>query len=210
MKIELTNVSKRFNYDWIFRNVNYAFETGNQYAITGSNGSGKSTLLRIISGQLTPSEGKISFFAGSGQIPADQIYNSISYAAPYIDLIDDLTFDEAIRFHSKFKPFLNNLIPEEIKSASGLTAHGSKYLKEFSSGMRQRVKLILSILSESSILLLDEPTTNLDEAGVNWYLDLIQKYAKNRIVIVCSNQEREYAFCTHILRMQDYKELYAM
>lgn len=209
MKIELTNVAKRFNYDWIFRRVNYRFEAGNQYAITGANGSGKSTLLKIISGQLTPSEGKISYQTDAKDISIDEIYRSVSYAAPYIDLIDDLTFDEAIRFHSQFKPFQTGLTLKEIKSAAGLTAHSSKFLKEFSSGMRQRVKLILSILSDSKILLLDEPTTNLDDAGVNWYLDLIRSYSRDRIIIVGSNQQREYSFCPHIIQMQQYKGLEA-
>ena len=205
MKIQLTNVAKRYNYDWIFRNVNYTFESGNQYAITGANGSGKSTLLKIISGQLTPSEGMIAFHKGTENIPIYLVFQSISYSAPYVDLIDDLTFDEAIRFHAKFKPFQNGISQDEIKSAAGLTAHSSKYLKEFSSGMRQRVKLIFSILSNSPVLLLDEPTTNLDDAGVNWYLNLIETYCKNKLLIVCSNQEREYSFCNQHLTMQDYK-----
>jgi len=205
MKIQLTNVSKRYNYDWIFRHVDYTFESGKHYAITGPNGSGKSTLLKVLSGHLTPSEGTISFSRDTHQVSIDQLYQYVSFSAPYIELIDEFTLDEAIRFHAGFRPFTKGLSVDDVKSAAGLGKHAGKPLKQFSSGMRQRAKLILSILSDSDILLLDEPTTNLDEAGVQWYLQMIADHCSGKLVIVGSNLEREYSFCKEIISIERYK-----
>ncbi len=204
MKIQLESLSKRFNYEWIFRNLNTDFESGKAYAITGPNGSGKSTLIKIISGQLSPSEGKISYF-DTAQIDIDNVYQYIAFAAPYVDLIDDFNLKEYLTFHFSFKKPRNNASLEDILQISGLEKHQNKSLKTFSSGMKQRVKLITAIYSNTEVLLLDEPTSNLDEKGVEWYLDLIHSTRENRIVIIGSNMEREYAFCEHTLQMSEYK-----
>ena len=202
MKIELHKISKRFNYDWIFRDISCTFESGNPVAITGPNGSGKSTLLRILSGQLTQSTGEIEY-THDGKIKTEEIYRYVSYCAPYLSLIEELSLEEIISFHAGFKPFL---IPvEEIPAMASLERHRHKQLKFFSSGMKQRVKILLSVLTDAPMLLLDEPTTNLDEAGVSWYLELIEKYSHGKCIVVASNQEREYSFCRNSLSMQNFK-----
>src|SRR5690606_35336190 len=99
MKIELENIGRRFNREWIFKKVNYTFEQGNSYAVLGANGSGKSTLLQVISGSLSPSEGKISFLNEGKSIDAELIFKHISLAAPYLELIEEFTLTELIRFH---------------------------------------------------------------------------------------------------------------
>ena len=105
-----------------------------------------------------------------------------------------------------YKPFINNLSVNEIVELSGLSAHQHKYIKLFSSGMKQRLKLTLAILADVPILLLDEPTTNLDATVVKWYQELIETYTKNKTVIVCSNSIKdEYAFCTKTIVMEDFK-----
>ena len=205
MKIELRGVSKRFNYEWIFRGLNFDFESGNSYAIIGQNGSGKSTLLKIISGQLSPSEGAILFNAKK-KITAENIYAEIAFTAPYIELVDDFNLTEYLRFHFSFKKVLNGHSQSDLLEISGLQKHRNKSLKTFSSGMKQRVKLITAILSDTTLLLLDEPTSNLDAAGVIWYQQLIADYKKDRIVIVGSNMEREYQFCNKSLDIAEYKK----
>lgn len=205
MNIKLSNVGRRFNKEWIFKGLTYDFKFGEKYAILGPNGSGKSTLLSILSGSLTTSEGEISFFEGEEGIAESDIYQHISLAAPYLELIEQFTLNEMIDFHFKFKDYAEDLNAKAVMSVLGLEQSQDKAIKYFSSGMKQRAKLVLACCSNSPILLLDEPTSNLDTQGIEWYHQLIKTYANNRLVIVGSNQEQEYSFCDNHIKVTDYK-----
>ncbi len=201
MQINLNNVGKRFNLEWIFRNLHHEFIAGNSYAITGSNGAGKSTLLQIIGGALTHSEGTISFLEKNTNtiIPAEQMYKEISIVAPYLELIEEMTANEFLVFHKTFKRF--HISIEDMLLKVGLQSAANKQIRYYSSGMKQRLKLAQAFFSNSSILLLDEPTTNLDNKGILLYHQLIEEFTSNRIVIVSSNDEVEYEFCKEIIRL---------
>jgi len=186
MKIELNNIGKKYNDNWIFEDLNIQFESGNIYPIIGNNGSGKSTLLQIISGYVTPNEGNISYIQND-IIPIENWYKHLSIAAPYLDLFEEFTIDESINLHIKLKKL--ELSKESILSEIELTKHRGKTLKQLSSGMRQRVKLALAIYSETSVILLDEPCSNLDVKWTNWYNEALAKTLENRIVIICSNSQ---------------------
>jgi len=206
MKIELKNLGKRYNYEWIFRNVNYEFTGDNNYVIMGANGSGKSTLLQVIAGSLIPSEGTISYEVNKKKNLSEDIYSHLSIATPYLELFEEFTLQESIEFQKKFKPFYDNLESKQIIEILQLEKSADKQLKYFSSGMKQRVRLALAIVCKTPLLLLDEPTSNLDKKGIDWYQQLINQYAENRLIIVCSNQqEHEYTFCNKQLNMEDYK-----
>lgn len=186
--------------------MDYEFSDNTAYAILGSNGSGKSTLLQVIAGSMLSSEGSIKYNSGSTFIEPEKIFSQVSIASPYLELIEEFTLLEMLSFHNKFKPFINNLGTEEIVSLMGLEKSRQKELKYFSSGMKQRVRLALAILSDTAILLLDEPTSNLDKSGIDWYTQLIHEFTSNRITIVCSNQvHHEYAFCSETLNVEDFK-----
>lgn len=204
MEISLNNIGRRFNKEWIFKNINYNFKQGQKYAILGPNGSGKSTLLSVLLGSLTPSEGEISY-TDSTVIRVEQIYQYISFAAPYLDLVEEFTLQETIDFHFQFKAYADGLNASGVLSLLGLEKSQDKALKHFSSGMKQRTKLALACCTNTPILLLDEPTSNLDEQGIDWYLALIKKFAGNKMVIIGSNQTHEYNFCEHQLSISDYK-----
>lgn len=208
MHIQLTNIGKRYNYEWIFKGIHAEFETGNNFAILGSNGSGKSTLLQIIAGNFIPSEGEIRYSHENTALSAEDIYKQISIATPYLDLFEEFTLEESIEFQSKFKPFKDGLDTKQIITLMQLEKAKEKQLRHFSSGMKQRVRLALAILSNTPLLLLDEPTSNLDKNAIAWYQELIQTHAKNRLIIVASNQlEYEYAsFCNLFLNVEDYKK----
>lgn len=205
MRIVLDNIGRRFNKEWIFRGVNTEFLAGNAYAILGSNGTGKSTFLKVLSGSLTPSEGKIAFLKDNKEIPIDQVFKEVSMAAPYIDLIEEYTLIEALEFHFCFKPISENLKVQDIPELMGLEKHRNKLLKNFSSGMKQRVKLVMALLAETSILLIDEPTINLDEDGIRWYKDLIKNYSGNKLILIGSNQALEYENCDQFIHIEEYK-----
>ena len=206
MKIELLNIGKKFNKDWIFRKIDHTFTPANHCAILGANGSGKSTLLQLIGGRIQSSEGKTNYFVNEKLIPDEKIYSLISLAAPYQELIEEFTLLEMLRFHKKFKKSIGNLEVKDIVEILGQGKFRNRVLKYFSSGMKQRVKLAIAILSDTPLLLLDEPLSNLDRSGYNWYRKLIEEYSHDRIIIVCSNnQEQEYFFCDQFLQLEDYK-----
>lgn len=202
MIITLHNIAKRFNYDWIFRHINLTLETDQVYACIGPNGSGKSTLLKIIAGQLTPSEGNMDFTPYT----TETFYEHVTYAAPYLDLLEEFTLVETVAFQSAFKPWRNGLIDADVIALSGLEKHKHKRIKTYSSGMRQRVKLILAICANSELLILDEPTTNLDHTAVEWYHNLLQTHRTNRIVVIGSNLEREYPDYNALIDLMKYKQ----
>lgn len=207
MQIQLENLGKKFGREWIFRGLNYSFNSDQPTAILGSNGSGKSTLLQIISGSLMEGEGKIIYTHEGKIISQEQIYQSVSIAAPYLELMEEFTLSESISFHGRFKSWRNGLNEKNILERSELTHAKDKQLRNFSSGMKQRVRLLLAILSDTPLLLLDEPCSNLDQAATSWYADLIREHASGRTIIVCSNQvKEEYFFCMDQLKMEDFKK----
>ena len=193
--IQVQNASKRFHHEWIFKNLNLDLSAGDTIAITGGNGSGKSTLLKCLSGAIPLTSGAIQYQSGTTKIVEEQWFRSLALATPYLELPEEFTLSEVLTFHFQFKNPLQQRSNAEILEILGLEKHKSKTLSQFSSGMKQRVKLALAIFSEVPFLLLDEPTTNLDKQGVTWYLDLIQQFTPNRIVMICSNDPREYDFC---------------
>ncbi len=205
IKITLENIGRRFNRDWIFRGINYTFNAGESYAILGPNGSGKSTLLQVLNGSLTPSEGTINFFEGDTAIDIEKVFQQLSLATPYLELIEEFTLTEMIDFHFRFKTYLAGMNNEAVIELLNIPASKNKMIRYFSSGMKQRLKLALAFCADTAILMLDEPTSNLDSQGVEWYLSLVQQYAQNRLTIVGSNQEHEYSFCTNRLNITDYK-----
>jgi ABC-type multidrug transport system ATPase subunit len=205
MQITLTNTGKRYNREWIFRHCSYTFTSGKNYAITGPNGSGKSTLLQVIAGATLHNEGTIEYSNSDKKISNEQHYANISIAAPYLELIEEMTAKEMMEFHSKFKPLIQSLTIEEMLQIVGLEKAVNKQLRYFSSGMKQRLKLAQAFFSNTAILLLDEPTTNLDADGVALYQSLVKNYSKDKLVIVSSNVKEEYDFCEEVLSIADYK-----
>jgi len=206
MKITLENIGRRFNRDWIFRGIDYNFTSGKTYAVLGPNGSGKSTLFQVINGSLSQSAGKISYFCEDIPIEIDAVFKHISIAAPYLELIEEFTLIEMIDFHFKFKQYKTGISKSEIINLLAMPDSKSKLIKYFSSGMKQRLKLALAFCSDTPILMVDEPTSNLDTQGIDWYLNMMQKFASNRLTIICSNQAHEYSFCDEQLNILDYKK----
>jgi ABC-type multidrug transport system ATPase subunit len=204
MKINLSNAGKRFNREWIFRGAALNFSSGNAYAITGPNGSGKSTLLQCIGGMLQLSEGSMDF-SGAAAIPAETAYKEISFCAPYLDVIEEMTLLEFLDFHSSFKNLVPGISKNTVIEILDLERAAGKQIRFYSSGMKQRVKLAQAILFNTAVILLDEPCSNLDARGIALYHSLIEQYTAGRIVIVCSNDPVEYSFCKEVISIMDYK-----
>lgn len=205
-KIVLTDAGKRFNREWIYRHCSIEFSVGKAYAITGPNGSGKSTLLQAIAGSMQLSEGNIVWNNTlSADIDAEQIYQQLAIAAPYLEVIEEMTAKEFLEFHAQFKPLISSVTIDEILSIIGLDKTVGKQIRYFSSGMKQRVKLAQAIFSDVPLLLLDEPCTNLDATGYALYHSLIKNYCMQKLIVVSSNDEQEFNFCDQVVKIMDYK-----
>ncbi|MDX1912123.1 MAG: ABC transporter ATP-binding protein [Saprospiraceae bacterium] len=205
MTIRLDNAGKRYRLEWIFRGINATFQAGERWAILGPNGSGKSTLLKVISGHLTPSKGAVIFETDGKKTAAENVYKNIAYAAPYIELIEEFTLEEALRFHARLKPLLPGFDAPRLYDLLALPRTRQKEIRQFSSGMKQRLKLALAVCSDTPVLLLDEPATNLDVQGIEWYKNLIAEYAAQRLVVIASNDPHDADFCPRHLQILDYK-----
>jgi ABC-type multidrug transport system ATPase subunit len=204
VRIEASNIGKRYNRDWIFKGISISVNSCSTLAITGANGSGKSTLLQVLSSLTVPTTGTVSFFSGSEKADDTELYRQISYVSPYQEIIEEMTLSELLEFHQSFK----QLSIKESKSFAeycGINKGQNKEIRHFSSGMKQRVKLGLALLSDTSLLFLDEPTSNLDEQGSNWYVDEITKLIGKKTIVVASNIYEEYAFAEQVLKISDYQ-----
>jgi ABC-type multidrug transport system ATPase subunit len=195
MKICLNNISKRYQQNWIFKELTLEIQDGSSLAILGNNGSGKSSLLRIIASMQSATKGTITYTHQQEQIEPTAIYNMLSYAAVGMQLIEEFTLSELLTFHFSFKKSINQLRVEEIISILDMKNVQSKLVGDFSSGMKQRVKLAQAIFTDAPLLLLDEPCSNLDKHGIAQYQEWIATYQNNRTIIVASNDVNEYSFC---------------
>ncbi len=199
-----TNLGKRFNREWIFRNFNYTFQPG-VYAITGPNGSGKSTLLQVLCGQLPESIGKLHYKDDTEDIPVEDIYQHLAIATPYMDLIEEFTLREILKFHFSFKKTKQGKSIDELIDLLELGHTKDKKISHFSSGMKQRVKLGLAFFSDVKMLFLDEPTTNLDRQAVAWYWKHFNELGGKSLIFIGSNLENEYPPQATRINLMDYK-----
>ncbi|MBS1543624.1 MAG: ABC transporter ATP-binding protein [Bacteroidetes bacterium] len=204
MIVKADKLAKRFNREWIFRNFTHDFQPG-IYAVTGPNGSGKSTLLQVLWSQLPASSGTLHYEQEGKIIEADRIYRHLVIAAPYMNLIEELTLDEILRFHFSFKRSREGRSVEELMQMMELSHARNKPIAQFSSGMKQRLKLGLAFFSEADIIFLDEPTTNLDKKAVEWYWQHLTGVPAQTLIFIGSNTENEYPEQARKIYLPEYK-----
>jgi ABC-type multidrug transport system ATPase subunit len=202
MQIRLEAIQKSYQKKLIFKNLSAEFESGKRYGLAGYNGSGKSTLLKILAGFITPNAGSVWYTIADKSIPVESVYKHISFVAPYIDLPTDLNFYELLDFHFSMKNRQGNVNNNQINEYFHLPTELP--IRQFSSGMLQRVKLALAFFTESDLVLLDEPTETLDEKGFELYTTLLENLSTNKTVIIASNKDKDFIQCTSILRINDY------
>lgn len=202
VQVEINNCSKKYQGNWIFKGLSHTFKPGTISAITGKNGSGKSTLLKIIAAYVTPTSGQIHLTINGKQIEPEDLFRYLSFAAPYMATIEEFSLDELISFQRNFKPYCRKLGNNDIVKYSGLADSRYKPIKFFSSGMKQRAMLIVAIMSNTPLLLLDEPCSNLDGQARSWYADLLNEFGQNRTIIIASNHNKEeYPNCNNLISL---------
>jgi len=208
VQIEAQGLGRRYGRQWIFKNLSHDFRPGTATAVLGPNGAGKSTLLSILAGQLLPTAGEVRYQLGGRPLPVAEVPRQLAYCAPYLDLPEDFTLLELLAFHTRLKPLRTGVSVADLVDIMYLQKARHQPVREFSSGMKQRLKLGLALYAAAPLLLLDEPTTNLDATGAAWYLEHVARVRQdaNRLVIVSSNVPAEYAFCEAQVRITDFQQ----
>jgi ABC-type multidrug transport system ATPase subunit len=195
--ITVQGLDKSFGKQHILQNISCQFPYGSKTVILGANGSGKSTLIKILSGAQEASENPPLYDLQGTAIPPTEAGLICSIAAPYVALNPMFSLKETLDFHQKMVGFQPTFDANQWIEQAGLEPHLHKRIDTFSSGMKQRVRLLLAIASDRPLLLLDEPTSNLDKQGLSFYQNLISAFTSEKTVIVASNyQQAEYEFCT--------------
>ncbi len=205
MKITAKNITKRFENEWIVKDFSYSFTPGSKTAIVGNNGSGKSTLLKVLTGLMLPNKGAVIYERDEKVIAPEEAVPYLSFCSPAQELIEEFSLLELLKFHFKFRKPYEGASVEQMLEEMYFHDSRKKLIKHFSSGMKQRLKLGLAVFTDASVVMLDEPTTNMDETGIKWYRDKILKLLDGRSVIISSNQNHEYEFCENHIRLQDFK-----
>lgn len=200
MEILATNLSKKFRKEFVIRDFSHQFKAGNSYAITGPNGSGKSTLLQLIAQFTLPNSGKIEMTG----IDPELVYTQITYAAPYVELIEEYTLTEHLAILVKNNYLSSSIDINTLEEFIDLQPGRFKLIKNYSSGMRQKIKLGFALLSERPVLLLDEPTTNFDEQAKQWFFNRLNDQ-RHKLIIIASNELREIEFCSEKIAIVEFK-----
>ena len=181
--------------------MDFVFPEASVTGINGINGSGKSTLIKLLSGYLSPSEGKITYSLQGKTIDRSEVYKYLSMAAPYTDLIQEYDVEEMFHFHAKFKRVREELDVTAFLNLVNLKGNKGKQIQFYSSGMKQRLQLALALVSDSKVLLFDEPTSYLDSENKNWFYNLLQQEKRDRTVVIASNDEEDFQFCSEIVTL---------
>jgi ABC-type multidrug transport system ATPase subunit len=205
--IDVKNLGKQYNQQWLFRKFSFQFQDNNAYGIIGPNGSGKSTFIKILMGLSEPTEGQIGIEINKKQISANRLHQYFSFAATYSGLLDDLNLKEQVTMYSRFKSLTNNIFAEELLEKANLIEHKNVKFHLLSSGMKQRLRLALALFTDTPLLFLDEPVSHLDSDSIQWFHKLFQENSAHRIIIIATNQHPdETCLCKEILDITDYKK----
>lgn len=203
MEVVLSDIAKAFGRERVFHGVDLTLAPGSRTAILGPNGSGKSTLLQVIAGAIAPTKGTITHKLNGREVPQEELYRMVAIASPYLGLYEDLSLRQALRFHAGFKPFRQGMAIADVARYAYLDAQMDKPLLHFSSGMKQRLKLALAICSDTPLLLLDEPASNLDAQAVDWFRSTLLAHLDDRTLLVASNrQANEHDMCPDSLELR--------
>ena len=201
LHITLDRVSKRFGREWVLRELSQQYHSGTIYGVAGRNGSGKSTLLRLLAGQLSPSRGSVTFTRAGSTLPVAEVYRSVSWTGPYLEVVEELTVEELLHFHFGLKACIPELTVAKVLDRIELSPYRRRTLLDCSSGMRQRVLLATALYAATPLLLLDEPTVTLDRSAADWFAGELDRYATGRLVVIASNDDRDLALCDTVLSL---------
>ena len=204
--VELNNLVKYFGRRLIFDGINFSFSSQHIYGISGPNGSGKSTLVKIIANLISPTSGKVIHKNNLKEIESVKLHNHIGFVSPYLFLYDEFTAEENLLHFSNIRGIsFNKERSDYLLNELKLIDRKNDLVRGYSSGMKQRLKFIFALLHQPSLIILDEPTSNLDNHGKEKVYELIKKEAENNLVIIASNEDSDIALCSQVIDLEKFK-----
>jgi len=204
--VELNNLVKYFGRRLIFDGINFSFSSRNIYGVSGPNGSGKSTLVKIIANLISPTRGKVIHKNNLKEIEPDKLHNQIGFVSPYLFLYDEFTAEENLLHFSSIRGIsFNKERSDYLLNELKLIDRKNDLVRGYSSGMKQRLKFIFALLHRPALIILDEPTSNLDNTGKEKVYELIRKEAENNLVIIASNEDSDIALCSQVIELENFK-----
>lgn len=206
--VQAESLSKTFGRRLIFSGLSFGYTKNGVYGISGPNGSGKSTLVKIIAGLIAPSKGKVKHTIDGNEIPPEKLHNHIGFVSPYLVLYEEFTAWENLELFADIRgvPFNKERIDYLLKVFL-LTDRKDDLVKTYSSGMKQRMKFLFALMHSPRLLILDEPTSNLDDEGKESVYKIISEAGESSIVLIASNEKTDLELCREKIVIQDYKSI---
>ena len=197
ISITVNGLSKDFNRSVIFQDISFSLSSPASLSITGKNGAGKSTLSKIIAGLLSITHGSITYSVNEKQIGIEEFKHHIGFVSPYLNLYDEFTAIENLQFLSSIRTAAhqNDERIKELLALVGLWNRRDDKVSTYSSGMKQRLKYAFALLHNPAVLILDEPTSNLDAEGIEVIRQIILEQKKTNILIIATNNKEEAHWC---------------
>lgn len=204
--LEAKGLNKSFGRRLIFNDLQFKFDKAGVYGISGPNGSGKSTLVKIIAGIIGASKGKILHKLDDKEIAEEHLHNHIGFVSPYLVLYEEFTTYENLKLFAEIRGVVfNKERVDYLLNKFLLYKRKDDLLKTYSSGMKQRVKFIFALMHSPQLLILDEPTSNLDDEGKNSVYEIVKEEGQKNIVLIASNEKNDLELCNDIVLLEKYK-----
>jgi heme exporter protein A len=202
IRLELTGIEKRYGMRRVLRDFAFLAEGGEIVAITGANGSGKSTVVKLVAGLLRASKGQIALTVGTtDESDPARRRQLCGYVSPDLTLYPELTARENLQFFCDVRGASSENIAATLERV-GLGGREDDPIGQYSSGLRQRVKLALAVLFEPPVLLLDEAGLALDDKGVAVVASLItEQQARGGLTLIATNDTREVVLAQRVIAL---------
>ncbi len=190
--VSMNGISRHFGERSALQEISATAIPGKVLVVTGPNGSGKSTMLKIAAGLLRPSSGSVLYGDGTTQGPAASFSDKIGFVSPELMLYDELSAIENLTFFGGLKGVIDvEAKAESLLKKVGLLDRADDAVSGYSSGMKQRLKYCFALIGDPEVLIIDEPTANLDEPGKLLAYSIISEARKSLTVILATNEKEE-------------------
>ena len=207
--IEIDQVTKQFKSVFAVKNLSLKIKKNSIYGLLGPNGCGKSTTMGMILGLVTPSNGKIKVLNLEMEKNRAALLQKMNFISPFIDLPKKLTVEQNLKVFGNLYDVKNlkNKIPEILEDLK-IQKLRTRLVGELSSGQKNRVSLAKALINDPEVLLLDEPTANLDPDVADYVLNYLKDYSqkKNTTLLFASHNMREVErICDQVVLMRSGK-----
>ncbi len=204
--LQIENLVKYFGRRLVFNGISASFKSKNIYGVAGPNGSGKSTFVKIIANLISPTRGKVTHKCKDKILVNEELHNYIGFVSPYLFLYDEFSAEENLIYFSKIRGIkFNKDYSDFLLSQLNLFDRKNDLVRGYSSGMKQRLKFIFALLHKPKLIILDEPTSNLDNFGKEKVYEIISKEGEENLIVIASNESDDLKLCSQILNLEDFK-----